>query len=92
VPQFEKSLILYPICFFETSDRKQQTGPAYRDLTHLRFVLLGLRSGIKIGEYLTELILLELKLVFVFQCFILVYWGWGEKTPKTTYGKKRCDF
>lgn len=48
-------------------------GQAYRDLTHLGFVILSLQSAMKIGEYIIEVVLLELKLVFVFQCFILIY-------------------
>lgn len=68
-----------PISFFQTSKRKKQMGQAYRDLTRLGFVILSLQSAIKIGEYIIEVVLLELKLVFVFQCFILIYWGGDPK-------------
>lgn len=48
-------------------------GLANRDLTPLSFVIQSLQFGIKIVEYIIDVVLLELKLVFVFQSFLLVY-------------------
>lgn len=48
-------------------------GLVYTDLTHLGFVVLSLQLGMNIEEYLVEEALLELELVFVFQCSIRVY-------------------
>lgn len=61
------SLILYPISFFETWERKGNVGLAYTELTHLGFVIPSLQFGVKIEEYIIEMILLELKLVFVLE-------------------------
>lgn len=48
-------------------------GLAYRDFACLGFVILSLQLGVKIGEHIIDMVLLEIKLVFVFQGYILVY-------------------
>lgn len=56
-------------------------GLAYRDFACLGFVIPSLQLGLKLGEHIMDMVLLEIKLVFVFQCCILVYLG-GKRTSQ----------
>lgn len=75
--QIEKSLTLYPFCL----RIQRQVGLAYRDFACLSFFILSLQLGIKLEEHIMDMILLEIRLVFVFHCCILLYLG-GKRTSQ----------
>lgn len=83
------------ILSFDTSEGERQVGLAYRDFACLGFVFFIPAIGYETwGALVIDRILLEIKLVFVFQCYMLVYWGGKKNQPKQngTDGKKKIWF